>query len=194
MSHAEVSLPVASTSPQGGGAAGQDRHLHRQVALLALGCIAVGAAALPIVTRTFAARAELAAREQRATALAEDAAAILRCRALPPQAAEVSLPTADFLARVSAALQTAGLPGQALASTLPQPQRRLPGNRHAEIVNRLVFESVGLEPLVRFCDELNRRNPALRISGIQLRAAMDRLLWNADVSVSYLVVSPEAVR
>ncbi|MEW6249213.1 MAG: hypothetical protein AB1716_01075, partial [Planctomycetota bacterium] len=138
--------------------------------------------------------AERTVRRARAGNLAADAAAILRCRSLPQQASEIGLPQADVLQRVAAAMRAAGLSAQSLVSTLPQPVRKLPGSGHAEVVNRLVFENVALEPLVRFGHALTTSSPELRVAGLQLRAGGQRQVWNAEVSVAYLVLSPEAGR
>jgi hypothetical protein len=131
----------------------------------------------------------LEARVQRAATLAEDAQVIRQLRGRPHQATEVGLPSSDLLERVARAMQAAGLDARALVSTLPQPPRRLPNSEHAEVVHRLVFEAVPLEGLVRFGEALTRQNPELRLSGFQLRAGQPPTTWNADVSVSYWVLS-----
>lgn len=91
-------------------------------------------------------------------------------------------------------MQVGGLEPASLASTLPQAPRKLPGSDHAEVVERLVFEDVRLEPLTRFCHALTASNSALHVLAIQLRAGRDRETWNADVSVSYWILAPERLR
>ena len=114
-------------------------------------------------------------------------------RDLPRHTSETSLPQSDLLAQVAAAMKAGGLSAESLLATVPQPTQKLPGTNRAQIVQRLSFENVRLEPLVRFGFELTANNPALRVSALQLRAGADRQTWNADVSVAYGVLVQEQV-
>jgi hypothetical protein len=129
-------------------------------------------------------------RQARTAGLVADSQAIMALRQRPREVSETGLPRSDLLGRVNRAMRSAGLAPDTLASTLPQPPRARPGSERAEVVNRLLFEGVRLEPLVRFCHALTENSPELRISGIQLRAEGDRERWDADVSVSYWIVTP----
>lgn len=165
--------------------------IRRQAWLLTFGCVATALLCVVLARADRRQAAELVARQGRAAELAADAEAIASLRHVPQQAGEVGLPPGDLLASVAQAMTEAGLPAERLISTLPQPPRRLPHSPHAEVVHRLVFEQVSLEPLVRFCHALTSRNLALRVGGFQFRAGRERTLWNVDVSVSYWVLAPE---
>lgn len=168
--------------------------IRQQAILLTVGCATAALLCLVLWGATRSVAASLEQRQARAVTLAADARAIVKLRRLPEQAAEVGLPQSDLLERVSQAMQKGGLKPESLASTLPQAPRKLPGSDHAEVVERLVFEDVRLEPLTRFCHALTASNPALRISAVQLRAGRDRETWNADVSVSHWILAPQRQR
>lgn len=165
----------------------------RQALLATVGCVATALLVLGLGRADRSAVSALQQRQARAAAVAADAEAIARLQRLPTQAAETGLPSSDLLQCVSQAMQTAGLPADALVSTLPQPPRRLPNSDHAEIVHRLLFEGVSLECLTRFGFALTHES-ALHLSALQLRAGRERESWDADVSVSYWVLAPAPSR
>lgn len=165
--------------------------LRRHVLLLALLVLAAGLGVLWTWQANQALIGEVAARRARAAAVAADARRILQLRQRPKQAAEASLPQADLLTQVSAALQAAGIEPARLVSTQPQPPRKLPQSDHAELTLRLVLEGVPLEGLAKFCRTLTAMRPELRISGLQLRSAPAATLWNAEIGVAYWVLAPQ---
>ncbi len=164
--------------------------VRRQLVLLGTACGAALVLCLLLSASDRAAHGALAMHSVRAEKLAADARAIVRLRALPRQAVETGWRQGDLLERVMAAMQAAGLRAEALISTLPQPPRKLPGTEQMEVVHRLVFEEIGLAPLLTGCRQLVVDNPGLRVSGLQLRAGRERQTWNAEVSLSYRVLAP----
>lgn len=185
--------PLGSPGRAERGAMRDAALLRRQAWLATAAC---GAAAVLVVEFWRADRATVAAGQQRAAraaAVAADAQAIARLQRLPVQATETGLPSSDLLQRVAQAMQAAGLPADALVSTLPQPPRRLPNSDHAEVVHRLLFEGVSMESLARFGHALTYQS-ALRLSALQLGAGRERERWDADVSVSYWVLAPAPSR
>ncbi len=166
------------------------RLLRRQTLLLSVASVVAAFLCLLLWHSTSALAGELDTREARAGQLAADAQAIAAQRQRPQEVSETGLLRSDLLDRVNRAMQTAGLSPETLISTLPQPPRSHPGSDQAEVVNRLLFENVPLDRLVRFCHALTIENAELHIAAIQLRAGKDRHTWSADVSVSYWVVSP----
>ena len=193
------SPPVASASTHTGRTGGatdpaQPALVKRQALLLTAGCLAAACLSGVLWNSTRAHSLTLDLRRARAATLAADAQAVSRLRQRPRQATETGLRRSDLLARVSRAMQAAGLDPASLASTLPQPPRRVPGSAHAEVLHRLMLEAIELEALVRFCHALAQDNPELRVAALQLRAGNEPTLWNADVSVSYWVLVPENTR
>jgi hypothetical protein len=166
--------------------------IRRRTRFLMAGCFAAGSLCLLLWNANRSIAAESATRASRGRSIAADLRTIARLRERPQQAAESGLPRSDLLARVSRAMRSAQLDAAMLASTLPQPPRRVPGSDHAEIAHRLMFENVELRPLVRFCHALTTQNPQLRVAALQLQAGSDPTTWNADVSVSYWLLAPQA--
>lgn len=160
----------------------------RSAVLLTLACAAAAVMCAVLWGSGRSQARDLEARRTRATSLAADAAAIRRLRQCPQQASEVSMPQADLLARVTRSMQAARLDSATLVSAIPQSPRHLPGSDHAEVVHRLMFESVALEPLTRFCHALTTENPELGIGSIQLRAGRTCDTWNVDVGVTYWII------
>jgi hypothetical protein len=166
------------------------RSVRRQTLLLATACATLGSLCLVLWNSTRALAGELETRQMRAQELMADVRAVTTLRRHPQQASETELLRSDLLERVSQAMKHAQLSAETLVSTLPQPPRTRPGSEHAEVVNRLMFENVSLEQLVRFCHELTSANSELHVAAVQLCAGNDRNSWNADVSVSYWILGP----
>jgi len=186
-------IPPAAGSSQASAPAHDSiavTRLRRQLMLLGLGCGVALVVCLVLGSANRRLTAELVERRDRAQQLAADARAIVALRQRPQEVSEAGLPDADLLERVNHAMQTAQLEPEALVSTLPQPPRTRPGAAQAEVVNRLLFENVRLEPLLRFAHELVTANAELRVSAVQFRAGRDEQRWNADVSVTYWVLDP----
>ena len=164
--------------------------LRRQAILLTTGCAAAAMLSGLLWFSTASKAAALETRETRAVQVATDAHAIVTLRDRPQQATEMSLRQSELLERVARAMSTAGVDANALVSTLPQPPRRVRGGGHAQVANRLVFEHVKLEALIRFCHALVTANGELRVSGLHLHAGQERDTWNADVTVAYWILAP----
>lgn len=137
---------------------------------------------------SLAARAELQTRRAGAVALAADAAVIQERRAAPVTVA-AGFQEGDLLQRIETATQHAGLPAEALRSTLPEPPRRARGASHAEVITRLQFEDVSLEQISRFCARLAEVNPEISVRAIDLTAGRNDRAWRAAVSVGYFVAT-----
>lgn len=169
------------------GFAGQ-RHLR----LLVAACGAAVFLCVLLAVRLDRTTADLRRRTERAAGLAADATAIRQLRDMPRQASEAGLPQDDVLSQVAAAMKAAQIDPTQLVATQPQPPRKVLGTQQAEVTHRLTFENVRLEPLIRFGYELTSRNPALRVTAMQLRAGAEKSTWGADISVGYLVLSLES--
>ena len=177
-----------SASPTGHPPIPQLGRLRRELRLLLAACV-LGALLCLLLWRTAQARdVEAAEREVRATRLAASAQRIEQLRRQPSQARESMLPNADLLERVARWMQSAAIEKQTLVSTSVLPLRTVPGASHAEVVQRLTFERVRIEQLVRFCHHARGDAPELRISGLQLRPGNEPAAWSADVSLAYRIV------
>lgn len=170
------------------GPASREGVLRRQSLLLSGAALVAGVLCMLMWVSTRATAGDLANRTRRAGALAQDARTIASLRARPLQATEVGLQLSDLLDRVGQAMRTAGIPADALISTLPQPPRRMSGSDHAEVVHRLVFKGVTMEGLVRFGYALKADNPQLSVTGVQLRPGAGPQGWQAEAEISYLIL------
>jgi hypothetical protein len=194
---ADPGIPPEGAPASVAGCARQARQLaglKRQAVLASAGCLAALGLCATLRASNGAAAVELRERRTRAAKLAADAASIAQLRGRPQQATETGLQSADLLDRVASAMRAAHLVPQTLVSTMPQPPRRLPNSPHAEIVHRLMFETIPLEGLSRFCHALMQAAPELQVTGLYLRPANAGGNWNVDVSLAYWIIAPRAER
>lgn len=164
--------------------------LGRQLLLVALVGVPVAVLDVALWGRVAADQAQLNSRQVRAAQVAVDASAVAAMRDRPKLASEVGLAAGDLLARAEQAMRTAGMPREALASTLPQPARRIEGTEQVETGVVLMFEKVTIEQLVRLCRALECDGAALRVTGLALRpSAGEASKWSADVTVAQWTVA-----
>ncbi len=125
------------------------------------------------------------------TQLARDLLAIERLQIKPHVASEFDMPQADVMARIQAAMTAANIPSNALASSVPQAPRRLNKSSLLEVTQRLSFENVRLEGLMRFLFQVTADNPGFEISTIALRPTTEAR-YNADIGISHFFVREDA--
>ncbi len=164
--------------------------LRRQILLLSIASVVAAFMCLLLWHSTSTLADDLDRRQAHAGQLAADVQAVAALRQRPQEVSETGLLRSDLLDRVNRAMQAARLGPETLVSTLPQPARGRPGSDQAEVVNRLLFENLSLEGLVRFCHTLTNNNPEFHVTAIQLRAGKNRQNWNADISVAYWILVP----
>lgn len=131
-----------------------DAALRRQAIQLSVGCVAAAVLCAVLWLSHASAADALALRHARAVGLRTDVRTILELRARPQHATEAGLPDSDLLERIDRAMQSAELDAKTLVSTLPQPPRCERGSDHAEFSDRLTFENLQLEQIVRFSHAL----------------------------------------
>ncbi len=164
------------------------RHrLSRQARLLGAALFAAMLLCGATFRNAAAARDELRTRREAAAGLAADADAIRAARRTTTPLVAAGFAERDLLQRIEGAMKSAGVPSQALRSTLPEPPRRARGATHAEVITRLQFADVSLEQVGRFCFGLTQANPELSVRALEVLAGRgsEPTQWSANLSVSY---------
>ena len=138
---------------------------------------------------------------QRARVLAHQ---VLRLRERPAVAAEAERELQQLAAPIEAAADAALIARQQVLSIDPEPARRLGRSPLLEKPTTLRLSDVTLEGLTRFLHRLETQpegddgeaegSGRLRSTAIRLstpRGQEPRGLWNADVTLTYLIYSPQ---
>lgn len=178
---------VAQLLPSGTAERFRHTSLPRQAVTLTIGAVLACGLAGYFWLQAASASHELESRRNRAMSVASDAAAIARFRSQPASIRETEVSRADLLRQVQAAMQRAGIDANRLLSTSSEPPRRIGDAPVAEVTQRLMFNGVELEALVRFCHAVTTADQTLAISIVQLRAGSSATDWSVDLSMTYRI-------
>lgn len=112
----------------------------------------------------------------------------------PTLAAENEIATGQLAQRIESAARSASLPVESIIRLSPEPARRVGRSPYEEKPTRLHLRSVQLSQLLPFMHALTDTQGGLRIKTIRLSAPREDAateLWNADLTLTYLIYAPQ---
>jgi len=124
--------------------------------------------------------------------MSADASRIEQLRTAPRLASDRERPNDELLAQVRDALTTSGIGLEHWIGNDPTPSARIPKTPYKRMSVRVRMEDLSMRQLVLFAYHLTSADPTISISSLHLSGPSGRSddLWNADVTLSYLLFSP----
>jgi len=138
-------------------------------------------------------RAMAAAARDDLAACRRLAAEIARLRRGPTLACDSERIASEVNSLVETAAREAGLPARSLVRIMPAPAQRLGDTVYREKPTQVILKRARLKQIVRLLWKLEHGDASLGVKSLALRAAQpqdDADLWNADVTLTYLVYEP----
>lgn len=122
----------------------------------------------------------------------EDIQVIRGLRQAPVTASSRARTNQELLAQVEQALSATGIDRAAWLDSVPQPPAQLPQSDYKRMTTRLYFEHLGLRQLTVFALELQRRDPTLMISAVNLSSREpESAAFDIELAVTYRVFAPQ---
>jgi hypothetical protein len=118
---------------------------------------------------------------------------IQQLQAKPAVARDVELQTGEFASRLETAARGAGITLDQIVRVSPEAARRVTEGPYKEKPTRLEIRSVSLQQLVALLHPLSTGERAQNVRSIRLSQPheADRPnVWNAEITLSYLIYSP----
>jgi len=159
-----------------------------------IGILALTSLAAAVHARSLARQAQVAAADMPACSQLASSIQGLRQRPRKIESQQVEQP--QLAKRIETAGTLAGIPLSAFSRIDPESPRRLGDTAYQEMPTQLSLRSVNLRQLVNllynlFTDDLNLNVKQIRLSAPRTTEAQD--LWNAEVTLTYLIYSPNQI-
>lgn len=123
----------------------------------------------------------------------EDVLAITGLRQVPVTALSRQRTNQELLAQVEKALAAASADRASWLDSVPQPPVQMPGSDYRKLTTRLYFENLSLQQLTLFALELERQDPTLEVSGLNItNRRLDAPGFDVELGAAYLVFSPHS--
>jgi len=138
-------------------------------------------------------RATAAAARKDLIACRRLAADIARLRRGPTLACDSERVASEVTGLVETAAREAGVPASSLVRIMPAPAQRVGDTVYKEKPTQVILKRASLKQVVRLLWKLEHGDTPLGVKSLMLRAAQpqdDADLWNADVTLTYLVYEP----
>jgi hypothetical protein len=158
-----------------------------------VGVLAITSLAAAVHARSLSRQAQLATAD--ATACLQLASQIRGLRQRPRKIESQQVQQPQLAKRIETAGTLAGIPLSAFSRIDPESPRRLGDTAYEEMPTQLSLRSVNLRQLVSLLynlstDDLNLNVKQIRLSAPRGTEAQD--LWNAEVTLTYLIYAPKA--
>jgi len=120
-----------------------------------------------------------------------DAVAIQTLREAPKRATDRVRSSQELLGIVEQSLAAATIDRAQWQDSVPQPLRQIPSTPFRKATTKLYLDRLTMRQLAELTFDLQRRDPTLAVSGIDLGASgTDNGQYNVELVVSYLIFMP----